>query len=1619
MTKIVSPPIQNPDAMYIPSSRDEENFYNPNSLEAQNAQLQGRPISPISMGKPENPPPINNPALNALQKVGAFFSTGAKTVWNAQNSTLNLLKQIKNKNPTSYEFIEKLSDVAKNPLIMLLINKYAGKIVGSGLSYFFPGCVENTTRFLIVFCLSNLLQKAPKEAATLSEQWHGALKTIFTPYQEEYEQLCAKIKNEKSLEDLAKLTKQRSDFIKEKIAPDFFDILFGKKLAGEQKADSSASQLLQTIRESVGEEKLAEFFEQVFPLLFLIDLESEHEILKETGCSDKVLNLTEILSSKLVALLLNKLELSQELATPLKEVLSPSLRLVITSLANKLINLDSQTLLKIFTLFKEVVVAAPSVEELQNLEEALTKKLEQIYPEKFDEDFYEDFMDDFIKEQQSLNEFCLDDVTQDELTFLALQKLYDIENERKAQQIVEELFTLVDLHDFTTIGLPPFLVGTAKKELASAIATHFLVAKKDLEILFANFLQKAPEKADTTSKKWHGALQTIFAPHKEKYERLSAAIKKESNPGKLAKLIQKRSTFIKKEIAPTFFKAFFGEEDAQKEKIGSPASPILQILRDHLGQEKLEEIFAEVFPLLFLVDLESEQQILAQNHYSKEIVAGIDRLNQNLVEFLITKFQLPRELTGSLNTLNETLSPSVNLIAVKMINKLSNLDSQTLLKILILFKDAVMATPSLEELQNPEGAAKAKLAQLYPEKSYEEYRQELLSTKTLKEEEIASFALQKLYDKENEIKAGQIVEELLTLINLQDLTTIGLPPSLVAIAKKELTSVIATHFLVVKKELETRFANFLQKAPEEADTISKKWHGALQTIFAPYKKEYEKISAAIKQESNPGSLAELIQKRSALIKEKIAPDFFAILFGKKLEGEEKDGSFANQLLQIIREGIGEEKLAEVFAEVFPLLFLVDLENEQQILAQNYYSQEIVAGIDLLNQDLVELLITKFQLPPELTGSFNTLSEALSPSVKLIVIKIMNKLNKLSNQKALKILTLFTDVVVATPSLEELQHPKKAAEAKLAQLYPEKSYEEYSQELLSAKGLKEEEIASFALQKLYDRENERKAEQIVQELLTLMDLHDFTAIGVPPSLAGIVKETIKEQIAKAIATHFFAVKKDLEALEINPEEHNIAGTALKVSVLKEAISSLLKKEIGKELDVSRVEKNGYCKPVNSLAKLVKKKCEEQNREKPLVPLFLQFVLNLDSEKTLCPLIEKVVQVIDLKSNKDNKSHRLNEKIIDQTITLLQPLVVKLAMQALTPILKKEKEEGKKFDQSLIINIMTILNNHVSNLYDKMQKAATSKDPASLEKISYDKVSMDLLQHFLPKDLQSLQEIFPDLDPELLQSGLASLKETLPELLAGLKDTLFNEEFLKEMTIDIYKSAIESLKIRKAEEKTPSTSKESQEFQKTLAPLLKELVHKGSDAADLSIAKILKIMNYLPGGKSLEDICLKSISRSIEKQLDGEFIAKHLNSALVNLANPKAEQNLQKVKNKDAELRKLEKELVETTISYSVWSKDQQVDAFLSKLDVPVVKQIKNCLVWFVRKVIYRVIGGLLSALGVYRLITYIAVRKLKKNRLKLQGVLPDPNKHEILIKHTLELVAELLKEEKKPPVSSVA
>ena len=130
-------------------------------------------------------------------------------------------------------------------------------------------------------------------------------------------------------------------------------------------------------------------------------------------------------------------------------------------------------------------------------------------------------------------------------------------------------------------------------------------------------------------------------------------------------------------------------------------------------------------------------------------------------------------------------------------------------------------------------------------------------------------------------------------------------------------------------------------------------------------------------------------------------------------------------------------------------------------------------------------------------------------------------------------------------------------------------------------------------------------------------------------------------------------------------------------------------------------------------------------------------------------------------------------------------------------------------------------------------------------------------------------------------------------------------------------------------------------------------------------------------------------------------------------------MQKVKNKDAELRKLEKELVETTISYSVWSKDQQVDAFLSKLDVPVVKQIKNCLVWFVRKVIYRVIGGLLSALGVYRLITYIAVRKLKKNRLKLQGVLPDPNKHEILIKHTLELVAELLKEEKKPPVSSVA
>ena len=104
---------------------------------------------------------------------------------------------------------------------------------------------------------------------------------------------------------------------------------------------------------------------------------------------------------------------------PLKEILSPSLRLVITSLANKLINLDSQTLLKILTVFKDAEVAAPSVEELQNLEKAsteeelqnleedsteqlqkaLTKKLEQLYPEKV----YEDFIDEFIKEQQSLN----------------------------------------------------------------------------------------------------------------------------------------------------------------------------------------------------------------------------------------------------------------------------------------------------------------------------------------------------------------------------------------------------------------------------------------------------------------------------------------------------------------------------------------------------------------------------------------------------------------------------------------------------------------------------------------------------------------------------------------------------------------------------------------------------------------------------------------------------------------------------------------------------------------------------------------------------------------------------------------------------------------------------------------------------------------------------------------------------------------------------------------------------------------------------------------------------------------------------------------------------------------
>jgi len=99
-----------------------------------------------------------------------------------------------------------------------------------------------------------------------------------------------------------------------------------------------------------------------------------------------------------------------------------------------------------------------------------------------------------------------------------------------------------------------------------------------------------------------------------------------------------------------------------------------------------------------------------------------------------------------------------------------------------------------------------------------------------------------------------------------------------------------------------------------------------------------------------------------------------------------------------------------------------------------------------------------------------------------------------------------------------------------------------------------------------------------------------------------------------------------------------------------------------------------------------------------------------------------------------------------------------------------------------------------------------------------------------------------------------------------------------------------------------------------------------------------------------------------------------------------------------------------LSYAIWSKNKSIDNLLSRLDIPVVKQIKDAIVGTVRFLLYKIIGNILIFFGIKKAVVYLINYLLRRNRVKLQNSVASPEKHEDIAHKTIRLINQIVKKD---------
>lgn len=317
-------------------------------------------------------------------------------------------------------------------------------------------------------------------------------------------------------------------------------------------------------------------------------------------------------------------------------------------------------------------------------------------------------------------------------------------------------------------------------------------------------------------------------------------------------------------------------------------------------------------------------------------------------------------------------------------------------------------------------------------------------------------------------------------------------------------------------------------------------------------------------------------------------------------------------------------------------------------------------------------------------------------------------------------------------------------------------------------------------------------------------------------------------------------------------------------------------------------------------------------------------------SLKPVIDSFIK--DTLLNEDSELVRALRSFINEQ---LNPILMDKLLKLIETPLRRERNNGREFNQELLKKILPPLIDHLTHLNEVKAKEGKLDAAASVSNEELAKLSKDLIRLIFPNGEDDVIELFP----EELRDRIGLIKrpiwnelnKRLPDVLPEIIPLVMNRDMLVPVLTKIFDELADQLPKEHVADPHPITE-DSQKIDRMVG----QIVIEAARLLDLPIDKLESLplwMRRFFGVETLKESTFESIGKALRLRFGGDFVQKLVDDILDTLENLRYEKLTpdQKVKRDDlaeVSLHKAQDKLVGAAITAAFTSLGERIMEYLA-------------------------------------------------------------------------------------------